>query len=91
MNKCVLKIGPNSTIRGPTPLTWDMYYDIISIGRKALGFLKGNLPVSNTAIKSRAYLAFGNLKRTAVVYGITYQRTLHYEQLPQQTLVVSIQ
>jgi len=62
MKKYALKIGPNSTLRGPTPLT---------------GFLKGNLPVSNTAIKSRAYLAFGNLKRTAVVYGITYQRTLN--------------
>ena len=39
-------------------LKWNLHYDnIISNGNKSLGFLKQNLTVSNTDIKSRAYQA----------------------------------
>ena len=39
-------------------LKWNLHYDnIISNGNKSLGFLKRNLTVSNTDIKSRAYQA----------------------------------
>ena len=39
-------------------LKWNLHFDnIISNGNKSLGFLKRNLSVSNTDIKSRAYQA----------------------------------
>jgi myo-inositol-hexaphosphate 3-phosphohydrolase len=57
-------------------LKWNLHYDnIISNGNKSLGFLKRNLTVSNTDIKSRAYQA---LVRPKLEYscsmGSTYQR-----------------
>jgi hypothetical protein len=48
-------------------LKWNLHYDnIISNGNKSLGFLKRNLTVSNTDIKSRAYQA---LVRPKLEYG----------------------
>jgi hypothetical protein len=48
-------------------LKWNLHYgNIISNGNKSLGFLKRNLSVSNTDIKSRAYQA---LVRPKLEYG----------------------
>ena len=53
-------------------LKWNKHIDnITSNGNKSLGFLKRNLKVANTKIKSRAYQALS----TAAVFGTPIQKT----------------